>query len=849
MLLPGDGSFSHGRNHDNGASPSSSTVTLRPAPQVESSAWAHSDNTELSACGPASSTTSTHTPVTASQIISPRHKNSLPLVDALCDDCKVFVVNYSEPLTLENNSSIRAELLLVERGCLVRRPRGETAEQLLLHSYLSEPGSPLSLAEAAKRQAETLIQIWREQEAARRFSTTSPPKNVVEDVDAARAGAKSRQPTKDKLGELFPSLPIVPPPQKNHLYSGVDLGFRLDSWGEEGRAPRDPVLTIGSGVWDLREMLSEKQLAGAGTPFAALVVEVFRKSPPNRPTIVVSAHLFGQFYHTLAELLVPLFTTLKFLGWREADVWLWHAVGIGNRESGPWRYWEKVVPGYRKLAAEIGLHLSMAEVGWKFGSGGFPQFENDVEMWPRRTRHRRGLSSTSVHRTEQSWRRAGVSSGATTGNEQDDSAGRGAVVGDSAGAETTVWRVDPSSSSLSEENDEEDPSSPGGLDGKKILGPAIPWQAGRFCPSESAPLVFGALQEARQCGQTCFGADEFRPAIAPTWQLMNDILWENSVEAARNFVDSGESPVSGVDELHAHQQRLFVPLLNQFADKLGRDAIPRSEEQIVAHQDPHLQHGIFIVRRQGKRLHENQEELERVYEEQFAHSFRTELKFQIHFLDFEKLAFPDEQRALISQTQALIGVAGAGLIQQWWLPPNARLVQIGCAKCDFKLGMHENRKPIMFFSRAATQLQQPILHYVQVSGEYSVGRGGKSFLTPKFFRPAHFWEQVRKFLQQTSPADGREGASCAGVKVGSAEGVSGDEGEVSAKFLRPQASAFCLVTDDGERDDGDLHCFPPVGWPGAKNGGREVAEWMEAGSSVEEKNAVREFWDSLKNER
>lgn len=69
----------------------------------------------------------------------------------------------------------------------------------------------------------------------------------------------------------------------------------------------------------------------------------------------------------------------------------------------------------------------------------------------------------------------------------------------------------------------------------------------------------------------------------------------------------------------------------------------------------------------------NEEELIDYYVQNERALFDGRLK--IWFVRLEALEFPEDQRALVSMMGMLLGVAGAGLNWQWWLPPGARIVQ------------------------------------------------------------------------------------------------------------------------------------------------------------------------------
>lgn len=726
-----------------------------------------------------------------------------PLVDFLCGGCRGVYVNWRED-EAHLYQPIVARPFLLEKGCLVRMVRPAAAassssgtaggtDQILLTSFAQSAGE---LQRAARKQAEKFVELMS-------GSSSRGPAN-----------ASSRPPPPPK------PPPDAPTPVRDHPYPGLILNLTLMY------EPRSPQLLVGAGVWDP----ASAQLTGPGTPYAtgALGLPGFRKSESARPTIIVNMRFFGHFFHTMADLIMPLFLTLRFLRWDSSsqgvDVWLWSVNGVGN-DKGPWAYWESVVLEYQKMASELGLHISLKKRAWRFGADGFPEFVGNGG--PGRRQLVRSVEADSASPPPQ------------------DPADRDLV-------------------------------------GRKILGPEIPFGIGRWCVSPErgdGPVLFGALQEAGLCfywkgtADYCRRGDPWRPGVAAAWQLANEIFWRNSVEVAHELLVPAEfADTSRAGGRNVSSRNVFPLLLERFSHTLSSTTAPArstyedpaGDTTTGASEDVLVRHALFLTRHSGKRLHTNQHEVQQVFQANFATSFAKDLNLQVHFVELEKLSL-QQQRALISQTSLLIGVHGAGLTAQWWLPPGAQVVEIDCDKCDYPLGLAETRKPPKFYPHAAAVLQQPFLHYIQTRGEFSVNTKLGDFLQPEFTNPNHFWTTVKKFWERRQGCDAKSSSTSAGglgagaalssekrksfaTRTSTAEQgttvdkiVGGSENkEENLPTPRPFAPEICFSTDE---PGSEMTCFPPTGYRTPTD--RSLDDWTEAGSSPAEKQAVIDYLDRL----
>ena len=271
---------------------SSSTVgTATSVPAGSSSPVPSPPATEQKSCTPPA-------PLSPAPVVEDKPNRTLPLVDFLCKNCKLTELHYAETGP-HLPQQINAKLLLVEKACLVRRVT--EPDRLFLHSFVA---SDAALQKVALQQADSLTRLFMNQ------------KNV-------------------------PALPPFSETlRQKHIYPGFVLNSTLS------KHPDSPEIVVGRGGWrvpaeaasinnpkqNVDSGLGEMDMVGASTPFAGMVFGVYRwqKSDVHRPTIIVNTHFFGHFYHTMGDLIVPLFTTLKYMGWQEADVWAWKVTGLGS---------------------------------------------------------------------------------------------------------------------------------------------------------------------------------------------------------------------------------------------------------------------------------------------------------------------------------------------------------------------------------------------------------------------------------------------------------------------------------------------------------------------------------------
>ena len=369
-----------------------------------------------------------------------------------------------------------------------------------------------------------------------------------------------------------------------------------------------------------------------------------------------------------------------------------------------------------------------------------------------------------------------------------------------------------------------------------------------WCVGEDQPVVLGYVVGARPCvhgGWPCRGVDVWRPKVAEIWQRANDRLWRGSVgAAARRVVGDGdgtpeggragvvesEKTSSGVAADHDRRSGTSAPGPSSRAviqQLLGKEGLQEIESTTTQRGPPPARyHGLFILRSSEATLDAtrtlvNRDELVRYYQDHRAKLFPD---LEIHFTALEDLKFPDEQRALVSQMTLLLGLHGAGLNWEWWLPPNARIVEYNCADCAFPF-VQERHKPPGFYSHVAANLQQPFLHYLQAEGRELRVRS-----------VAHFWRSVAVFVARTGGAAGCGGSARAAQVLGGPGGGAGeiqidgggDVGGDEKRLPRWHVPEVCHVVDTEAAGVG--RCFAPGGY---EDNSQTLVRWANETSQSE----------------